>query len=78
MKVTITKPDSTLYEGEARLVQLPGTNGLFEILDRHAPIISALSRGTLRLIDSEEHEITFDIRGGVAKGQHNDLLILVQ
>ena len=32
MKVKITKPDSTLFEGEAKLLQLPGTGGLFEIL----------------------------------------------
>ena len=78
MKVIITKPDSTLYDGEAKLVQLPGTGGLFEILDNHAPIISSLSKGTLRLIDTADQEQTFDIRGGVIKGQQNDLLILVQ
>lgn len=78
MKVKITKPDSTLYDGEAKLVQLPGTGGLFEILDNHAPIISSLSKGTLRLIDTADQEHTFDIRGGVIKGQQNDLLILVQ
>ena len=78
MKVKITKPDSTLYDGEAKLVQLPGTGGLFEILDNHAPIISSLSKGTVRLIGTSDQEQTFDIRGGVIKGQQNDLLILVQ
>lgn len=78
MKVKITKPDSTLYDGEAKLLQLPGTGGLFEILDRHAPIISSLTKGTLRLIDNDDTEHLFDIRGGVIKGQQNDLLILVQ
>ena len=77
MKVKITKPDSTLYDGEARLVQLPGTGGKFEILENHAPIISSLGKGTVRLI-GDEGERTFDIRGGVVKGQQNDLLILVQ
>ena len=78
MKLRITKPDSTLYDGEARLVQLPGTGGLFEILDNHAPIVSSLQRGTLRVVDTEDKEHLFNIRGGVAKGQQNDLLILVQ
>ena len=78
MKVKITKPDSILYDGEAKLVQLPGTGGLFEILDNHAPIISSLRKGTLRLIDTADQEQTFDIRGGVIKGQQNELLILVQ
>ena len=78
MKVTITKPDSTLYDGEAKLVQLPGTGGLFEILNNHAPIVSSLARGTVRLVLDDNSEQTFDIRGGVAKGQQNELLILVQ
>ena len=78
MKVTITKPDSTLYDGEAKLVQLPGTGGLFEILNNHAPIISSLSHGVLRLVKENDEEQTFDIRGGVIKSQQNDILILVQ
>ena len=77
MKVKITKPDSTLYDGEAKLVQLPGTGGLFEILNNHAPIISSLTKGTIRLV-ADSGEQSFDIRGGVIKGQQNDLLILVQ
>ena len=78
MKVKITKPDSTLFDGEAKLVQLPGTGGLFEILNNHAPIISSLAKGSLRLVLPDDSEQSFDIRGGVVKGQQNDLLILVQ
>ena len=78
MKVKITKPDSTVYEGEAKLIQLPGTGGLFEILQNHAPIISSLGKGILRLVTDGDETKTFDIRGGVVKGQQNDILILVQ
>lgn len=77
MKVIISKPDTTLYDGDAKLVQLPGTGGLFEMLDNHAPIISSLSKGTIRLVNNEGEKI-FEIRGGVVKGQQNDLMILVQ
>lgn len=78
MKVKITKPDSTLFEGDAKLIQLPGTGGLFEILNNHAPIISALKKGIVRLVTEQNETQTFDIRGGVVKGQNNDILILVQ
>ena len=77
MKVKITKPDSTLFDGEAKLVQLPGTGGKFEILDNHAPIISSLAKGIVRIV-TDEGEQTFDIRGGVVESQQNDLMILVQ
>ena len=78
MNVKIIKPDATLYEGQASLVQLPGTGGLFEILENHAPIISSLTSGTIRVVAEGEAEKKFIIKAGVAKGQQNDLLILVQ
>ena len=78
MKVKITKPDSVLFEGEAKLVQLPGTGGSLEILENHAPIISALAAGDIRIITTDNGEQTFAIRGGIIKGQQNDLMILVQ
>ena len=78
MKIKITKPDATLYDGEAKLVQLPGTGGLFEIMNNHAPIISSLAKGVLRLVMDNDEERTFDIRGGVVKCQQNEILILVQ
>lgn len=78
MKVIVSKPDSTLFEGEVKLAQLPGTGGLFEILNNHAPIISSLKAGTLRLVTQDGDEQQFEIRGGVVKSQQNNLLILVQ
>ena len=78
MKVKITKPDSTVFEGEAKLLQLPGAGGLFEILQNHAPIISALTKGTLRVVTDGDETKLFEIRGGVVQGQKNDILILVQ
>jgi F-type H+-transporting ATPase subunit epsilon len=78
MKVKITKPDSIVFEGEARQLHLPGVGGKFEMLENHAPIISALTQGVLRLVTPEGEEKSFDIRGGVIKGQQNDILILVQ
>ncbi len=78
MKIKITKPDSTLFEGNAKLAQLPGVGGKFEILENHAPIISALAPGDVRIVLPDGGEQTFAIRGGIVKGQQNDWLILVQ
>ncbi len=78
MNIKITKPDATLFEGEVRLAQLPGTGGLFEILNNHAPIISSLAKGVIRLVLPDGGEQTFDIRGGVVKSQQNVLTVLVQ
>lgn len=78
MKVKITKPNSVLFEGDAKLVQLPGTGGKFEILENHAPIISALDAGDIRVVMPDNSEQTFAVRGGIIKGQQNDLMLLVQ
>lgn len=78
MKVRITKADGDLYDGEAKLLQLPGVDGLFEMLDNHAPIISALASGSIRLVDTLNETHQFTIRGGVVKGRNNDVLLLVQ
>ncbi|MDR1372493.1 MAG: ATP synthase F1 subunit epsilon [Dysgonamonadaceae bacterium] len=47
MQLKIISPEKIIYSGEAELITLPGELGLFTILDRHAPIISALKQGTL-------------------------------
>ena len=78
MKITITKPNSILFEGDVKLVQLPGTGGKFEILENHAPIISTLEAGDIRIVLPDNTEQIFKVRGGVVKGQQNDILILVQ
>lgn len=77
MKVTIVKPDTTLFEGQATLVQLPGTGGLFEMMDKHAPIIASLQAGTIRIVTAEG-EKTFEIKAGAVKGQQNEVLIIAQ
>lgn len=78
MKVKITKPDSTLFEGEAKCIKLPGTGGSFEILENHAPIIATLNKGTVTIVTTNNETKTFPIRGGVVKGQRNNFLLLVQ
>lgn len=78
MKVKITKADGDLYNGDASLLQLPGVDGLFEILEHHAPIISALKAGNIRLVDSANATHQFEIRGGVVKGRNDEVLLLVQ
>lgn len=77
MNVKIISPDTTQYEGPAKLLQLPGTDGLFELLHGHAPIISALKEGRIRILN-EEGEMTFQIRAGVVRAQNNEVLILIQ
>ncbi len=49
MLVEIITPDAKLFDGEVISIELPGTNGRFEILNDHAPIISTLTAGEISI-----------------------------
>ena len=77
MNIEIITPDTTIYEGEAELVQLPGIDGSFEILNNHAPLISALKQGKVKIKRDGTDEF-FDIKGGVIEVLDNKILILAE
>lgn len=49
MQVEIITPETILYSGQAEAVQLPGLDGSFQILNNHAPIISGLKEGSVKI-----------------------------
>lgn len=78
MKIQIITPDKELYSGEAKLAQFPGLDGSFEVLNNHAPLISALSAGNIRLKFEDNSEETFKINGGVLEVLDNNMLVLAE
>lgn len=79
MKVDIITPDSTLFTGDqVELVQLPGIDGSFEVLNDHAPLISILKKGRVKLQNKGENEQYFEINGGVIEVLSNKILILAE
>lgn len=79
MQVEIITPDKEIFKGEAVLVQLPGIDGSFEILNNHAPLISALAEGKIKLRRSKGGSDDFyEIKGGVIEVLKNKVLILAE
>lgn len=78
MKVEIVTPDVKVFEGEARHVQLPGANGLFGVLDNHAPLISTLAGGKVKVEATDGDIQTFSITGGVAEVNSNKVIVLAE
>jgi F-type H+-transporting ATPase subunit epsilon len=78
MKVEIINPDKTIFAGEADLVQIPGKDGLFAILNNHAPLIAVLTKGRVRIVDQEKKTQFFHINGGVIEVLKNKVLILAE
>ena len=78
MHLEIITPDTTIFSGETDLVQLPGIDGLFEILNNHAPLISVLGKGKIKIEDKEKNRQFFQIKGGVVEVLKNKILILAE
>ena len=76
MIVEIITPDAKLYEGEVNSIKLPGTNGGFEILNNHAPIISTLTAGKISIATNNGQTESFKIQGGVIEMQNNKIIVL--
>jgi len=78
MHLEIITPDKKVYEGEIKLVKVPGSNGSFEVLKYHAPIISTLDNGEIKIIDKSDKTTHFTIGGGVIEVNNNEIIILAE
>jgi F-type H+-transporting ATPase subunit epsilon len=78
MTLDIITPDKTIYSGNIEMLRVPGTKGLFQILNNHAPIISTLDKGIIKVRDNKQTELEFDINKGYIKCINNMITILIQ
>lgn len=79
MNLEILTPERKLYSGEVYGVQMPGVSGSFEVLERHAPLVSALKPGRLKVLkDKQNHLAHFDIKGGFVEVINNKVTVLVE
>ena len=78
MLLEIITPDKCIYSGKIKLVKLPGSKGAFEILKNHAPIISSLEKGTIKIIEENGQELFFEVDGGVAENKDNKIIVLAE
>lgn len=78
MQLEIITPDKQLFAGEVKLVQVPGSKGSFEILKSHAPIISTLDKGSVKIESPEGVKSFFEIEGGVIEAKSDHIIILAE
>ena len=77
MHLEIITPDKKIYIGEVTSVSVPGSLGRFQILKDHAPIISSLQAGKVKVEDGEGTK-EFDVKGGVVENLKNSVVILAE
>ena len=77
MHLDIITPDKKIYSGQVTSVSVPGAQGRFEMLKDHAPIISTLLNGKVKIKDKDGVKI-FDVKGGVVENLKNKIVILAE
>lgn len=79
MTLEILTPERKLFSGDVFGVQMPGISGSFEVLDKHAPLVSALKAGRVKVLrDKQAHTTSFAIQGGFVEVLNNKVTVLVE
>ncbi|MEN8815975.1 MAG: F0F1 ATP synthase subunit epsilon [Nonlabens sp.] len=89
MILEIVTPEMTLFKGEVESVSVPGIDGQFQMLDNHAPVVSLLANGSVKifgnvqleesvasLFKQEDGTTNFAITGGVLEMKDNKAIVL--
>jgi F-type H+-transporting ATPase subunit epsilon len=77
MHLEIVTPETTLFSGEVKSVNFPGTAGGFEVLNNHAPIISTLEAGQIRVRREDGGVENFTIQSGFVEVLKNKVTVMV-
>lgn len=79
MKIEILTPEKKLFSGDAYGIQLPGISGSFEVLEKHAPMVSALGAGVVKiLLDKTGKSSSYKINSGFVEVLNNQVSVLVE
>jgi len=78
MTLEILTPVKKIFSGEVYGVQLPGIAGLFEVLNKHAPLVSALKAGKLKILKDKSSVEFYTIQSGFVEVINNTTTVLVE
>ncbi len=89
MFLEIVTPEQIVFSAEVNSVAVPGINGEFQMLNSHAPVISLLTKGKVKIDaqldqesssslskNTEDSRWIFDIKGGVIEVNNNKVIVL--
>ncbi len=81
MFLDIITPDELVYEGEVDSASFPGSDGSFQVLSHHAPLISTLGKGDIKFsktINKKVEETHILVEGGVVEVLNNKVTVLAE
>lgn len=78
LQLKIISPESIVFDGTVEQVTVPGTQGEFEILTGHAPIISSLEPGRMSYKQAGNDKTVLNVQGGFVEVQKNEVRVCVE
>ncbi len=78
MQLEILTPEHKVFSGNVYGIQLPGTEGSFEILDKHAAIIAALGKGKMKVLIDKHNTDVYEISAGFVEVINNTASVLIE
>ena len=78
LRLKIISPERIIFDGEVVRVGVPGTMGMFEILEHHAPIISSLTAGVVSYLSDQQELLEQRIIGGFVEVQKDEVRLCVE
>ena len=78
MNLVILTPEKEVFTGKVKSIKVPGTSGQFEILRGHAPIVSSLVEGQIRIINDQGEKSRYSIERGFVEVLNNEVSLLVR
>jgi F-type H+-transporting ATPase subunit epsilon len=78
MTLEILTPETKVYSGDVYGIQLPGIEGSFEVLDKHAPLVAALGKGNIKILKTKTDTTNYKIESGFVEVLNNKTTVLVE
>jgi F-type H+-transporting ATPase subunit epsilon len=77
MNLVVLSPEKEIFTGAVKSVQVPGTEGGFQMLEGHAAIVASLREGPVNVVKSNGEKLSFNITGGFVECLNNEVSLLV-
>ncbi|MDO5446599.1 MAG: ATP synthase F1 subunit epsilon [Prevotellaceae bacterium] len=78
LHLRIVSPAKIEFEGDVNMVKVPGAAGEFEILDKHAAILSVLQKGIVEYEPLNQERVQMEVIGGFVEVEHNEVSLCVE
>jgi F-type H+-transporting ATPase subunit epsilon len=76
--IEIIAPNRVVFQGEATSVTAPGTLGGFQVLFNHAPLLSSLDVGPLKVKNTQGADTVYATGGGYLEVRDNNVIVLIE